>query len=147
MSQAFKNWTLLNPYVIKNGFKPKDENIKPLFIGSRQVYDQVFAWGLDSQYFVENTDTPDDDLYSTDKEKQGKAIEKTRRALFKSSDFINYDIANIEKKLRSNLTSTSTQFMTVTSSRLDSARNKFFDNNTVRVDFRRNWLSSGSMAA
>ena len=147
LSQAFKNWTLLNPYVIKNGFKPKDENIKPLFIGSRQVYDQVFAWGLDSQYFVENTDTPDDDLYSTDKEKQGKAIEKTRRALFKSSDFINYDIANIEKKLRSNLTSTSTQFMTVTSSRLDSARNKFFDNNTVRVDFRRNWLSSGSMAA
>ena len=130
-SNAFDAGTLLNDYVINNGFKPKDRNVNPLFIWSRTIYDHVFAWDWDSQYIIDTgSATPDADLYSKDKEKQGKAIEKTRRALLKSSDFINSDIANIEKKLRLNLSSTSTQYMKVTSSRLDTARARYFSNET-----------------
>jgi hypothetical protein len=97
---------------------------------SRAVYDQIFAWDWDSQYIIDASSiTPDDDLYSTDPDKKRKAKEKTRKALLKSSDFINSDIANIEKKLKWNLGWTSTQFMKITSSRLETARARYFGEN------------------
>lgn len=127
-SKAFYAKTLLNNYVVENGFKPKNKGVNPLFMSSRNVYDQVFAWDSESQYFINNIDTPDDDLYSSDPDKVRKAKDKTRRSLLKSSDFINSDIANIEKKLKSNLSWTSTLFKTVTSSRLETARARYFSN-------------------
>ena len=127
-SNAFSKGTLLNEYVINNGFKPKDRNVNPLFMWSRDIYDQIFAWDWDSQYIIDTSSTtPDDDLNSSDPEKKKKAKERTRKALLKSTDFINSDIARIESKLKSNLSWTAIpQEAQVTSSRLQSARTRYF---------------------
>lgn len=129
-TEAYHKKTLLNNYVVDNGFKPKNKDIDPLFIWSRDVYDQIFAWDWDSQYIIDTSSaTPDDDLYSSDPEKKKKAKEKTRKALLKSSDFINSDIANIEKKLKNNLSWTGMpEGSKVTSSRLETARAIYFGN-------------------
>ena len=127
-TDAFRKGTLLNDYVIDNGFKPKNKDVNPLFIWSRNVYDQIFAWDWDSQYIIDaSSATPDEDLYSTDPDKNRKAKEKTRKSLLKSTDFINSDIANIEKKLKNNLGWTGIpEGAKVTSSRLETARARYF---------------------
>ena len=128
--KAFKSGsnTLLDPYVIDEGFKPKNKDAKPLFMWSRDVYDQVLAWDWESQYFINDIDNPDDNLKSADPEKRRKAKEKTRRSILRSPDFINSGIADIEKKLKFNLSPDSDQYCRVTSSRLESARERYYSN-------------------
>lgn len=121
-SNAFKEGTLLNDYVVKHGFKPKPGTI-PLCMGSRETYDQAFAWDWELQLMADSTE---EDLSSWDSEKQKKARKQKKKTLLKSNDFINSDIANIEKKLKWNLGSTSTQFLPVTSSHSQSLRESLF---------------------
>lgn len=116
-SKAFYNRTLLK------GFKPKSADSSPLLIGSRDVYDQSFAW--DSEYQFMDNSVNDDDLSSGDKDKANKAKKKKRKELLKSTDFINSDIVNIEKQFKKNLGWTSRQFPQVTSSNSRTLREEY----------------------
>ena len=121
--KAFHDWTLLNDYVIKKAFQPKHTDTSALLIGSRNVYDETFAW--DSEFSWMDSSVNDDDLSSWDTDKARKAKKNKRKELLKSADFINYDIANIEKQLKRNLGWTSRQFPQVTSSNSRTLREQY----------------------
>ena len=124
---AFDNGTLLDKYVVNNTFKPKSDNILPLLMCSRDVYDQALAWwNWDFPAMFDSTTDEDADLSSGDSAKVQKAIKRIKSKLIKSSDFINWDIASIEKRLKSNLGWTSTQFPSVTSSQSKTLRDSLF---------------------
>jgi len=72
------------------------------------------------------TDSSEEDLFSTDNSKKRKAIKNKIKSLLKSTDFINSDIVNIEKRLKSNLGGTSGQFPIVTSSHSKTLRDEYF---------------------
>ena len=121
-SKAFDDWKLLDDYVINKSFKPKNKNIYPSLMWSREVYDQAFAWDWDLYI----SDSSEDDLFSSDDNKKRKAKKNKIKSLLKSPDFINSDIVNIEKKLKSNLGWTSGLFPILTSSQSRTLREDYF---------------------
>lgn len=123
LSNAFYEWTLLDTFVKESAFKPKNADVIPLCMGSRYTYDQTFSWDWDSMRMF---DSNEDDLFSSDKDKQNKAKKNKIKNLLKSSDFINADIVNIEKRLKSNLGWTSNQYMSVTSAQSKNLRESLF---------------------
>lgn len=127
-SKAFysPNWNLLlSNHVIDKAFNQPRET-SPLLIGSRDVYDQAFAW--DSEFQFMDSSINDDDLFSGDKDKARKAKKNETKRLLKWDDFINSDIVNIEKQLKKNLGWTSKQFPTVTSSQSRTSRELYLRN-------------------
>ena len=120
-SKAFHEWTLLDDYVVKNTFKPKTNETTPLLMGSRDAYDQAFAWDWDLYI----SDSSEDDLFSNDDSKKRKAKKNKIKSLLRSTDFINSDIVNIERVLKKNLGGTSGQFPSVTSSHSRTLREEY----------------------
>ncbi len=116
-TSAFKCWTLLQ------AFDSKCKDTAPLLMGSRYAYDQAIGW--DSELTRADTSYSEEDLSSSDDAKRKKAIKGEKKRLLKSPDFINSDIANIEKQLKRNLGWTSKQFPQVTSSNSRTLREQY----------------------
>ncbi len=116
-SKAFNDRTLLS------AFSTNIKDTTPLLMGSRNTYDQAFAWDWELTWI--DATSSEDDLFSSDDTKKRKAIKSKTKELLKSSDFINSDIVNIEKQLKKNLGWTSKQFFPVTSSHSRTLREEY----------------------
>ena len=101
---AFKQWTLKEPRIISEVFGIENEwNISPLALWSRNTYNRTVTW---REY---NND--DDD------QKEKNRVKRH----FMSWNFINQDIANMEKKLKS---LSSNDYRPVTTSVLNNLRER-----------------------
>ena len=104
--KAFDSWTLKHPTVVNDAFKSGWMDVKPMELWSRNVYKDVFAGDWEFEY--DSTEIWDENEAFKDPKKRRKA----QKRVFQTRDFINYEMAQIEKTFKNRLPKASYRVLT-----------------------------------